>query len=380
MNKMSTLKKIKDIVIYKDEHYNTFPNVIRRTDGSLMVGFRQATDRQKKYIAGINKNFGKVTHVDPTSKAVYITSEDDGATWQKKVNVIYDDFVYGVQDPCLNQLDDGTIFATFFMWKVFKKNDIKEILPSDRIIDDRYVARTDNAYSIRSFDGGNTWDEPIPIDYPGKRSICVRGNIAVLDDGAIVLPVYGDNNAGEASKVVLLKTYDKGKSWEKLSVIPQLEGYGFYEPNIFKTESGKLVVFIRTHKIGEKSVYDPDSVKMSPLITCESFDNGKTWTEPAIREFYSPSPFHPLRLKSGNVILTYGYRYKPYGLRAILLNPECTNFDETEEVILRDDGLGTDIGYTCSVLLNNGDVLITYYYFDEENGYRYIAGTICREV
>jgi sialidase-1 len=356
---MCKIEKIKDIVIYRDEHYNTFPNVIRRKDGTLMVGFRQATDRQKKSIAGSTKNFGKITHTDPSSKAVFVTSNDEGVTWQNKIKDIYDDFVYGVQDPCLNQLSDGTIFATFFMWKVFKKNDLTEILPSDRILEDKFIARKDDSYSIRSHDGGETWDEPIPIKYTEKNHIAVRGNIVVLDDGAIILPVYGDNNIGEPSKVILIKSYDLGKSWEKISEIPQVEGYGYFEPNLYKTESGKLVVFIRSHKTGKKSVYEPDSVKLSPLITSESMDDGKTWTQPILREVYSPSPFHPLRLNSGHIILTYGYRYKPYGLRAILLDAECTDFNKNNEVILRDDGLGTDIGYTSSVLLNNGDVLIT---------------------
>jgi sialidase-1 len=375
---MGKLKFVKNIVIYKDENYNSFPNVIRRADGSLMVGFRQAVDRQVRSIADMNKAFTGVRHIDPTSKAVYVASKDEGETWDQKINIIYDDFVYGVQDPCLNQLADGTIFATFFMWKVFKREDVEESLPSDRVLDDKYVARVDDSYSIRSYDGGITWDEPIPINFAGKKRVTVRGNIAVLDDGAILLPVYGDNEVCEPSQAVILKTYDKGKTWIKLSSIPQINGYGYFEPNLYRTESGKLVVFIRTHKIGVKSVYE--SEKMSPLVTCESIDNGQTWSEPKIREIYSPSPFHALRLNSGNVILTYGYRYKPHGLRAVLLNPECNNFDEAEEVILRDDGLGTDIGYTSSVLLNNGDVLVTYYYYDKDDDYRYIAGTVCREV
>lgn len=377
---MSRLEKVKDLIIFKDENYNTFPNVIKKQDGTIIVGFRQAPDWQRKNINGTNKNFGKVTHIDAASKAVYITSKDDGATWDTKVNVLYDDFVYGVQDPCLNLLNDGTIFCTFFMWKVFKKEDIKEILPSDRIIDEKWIGRRDEAYSIRSFDGGITWDEPIPIQYPGYLPIAVRGNIVVLDDGAILLPAYGDSNIDEPSKVVFLKTYDLGRTWNKISTVPGLPGYSFFEPNLYRTESGKLVTFIRSHKRGDKSVYDPENIEAAPLITSESFDNGNTWSQPVIRKFYSPSPFHVLRLKSGNVIVTYGYRYKPFGLRAFLLNGECSNFDQAEDVILRDDGLGTDIGYTSSVLLNNGDILITYYYFDEEGGSRYIAGTICREV
>ncbi len=49
-------------------------------------------------------------------------------------------------------------------------------------------------------------------------------------------------------------------------------------------------------------------------------------------------------------------------------------------MILRDDGLGFDIGYPTSAQLDNGDILVTYYYFNEDKGVRYIAGTLSREV
>src|SRR5690606_29259578 len=108
-------------------------------------------------------------------------------------------------------------------------------------------------------------------------------------------------------------------------------------------------------------------------------DDGRTWSEPVKREAYSPSPFHALRLQSGRVLLTYGYRLKPYGLRARLLDPECNEIDGAEEIVLRDDGPGTDIGYSHAVQLEDGRILITYYYYDEAGGKRYIAGTWCEE-
>lgn len=377
---MSKIQKIKDFIIYKDHHYNTFPNAIKKKDGTIIVGFRQAPYWEKILRNAPNSNFGKTTHIDPSSKAVYVTSRDGGKTWDKETTVLYDDYVYGVQDPCLNLVNDDTILCTFFMWKVFRKEDVKEILPSDRIIKDKWIGRSDTSYSIRSFDGGKTWDEPIAIDFPGKISISVRGNASTLSDGSVVLPAYGNAKFGEPSKAILLRTKDFGKTWENLSVIASLDDYDLVEPNIYRTDSGKIVALIRAHKRGEKSVYDPGNVKLSPLITCESYDEGITWSKPVGQEIYSPSPFHALRLKSGNVMVTYGYRYKPFGLRAFILKGECDNFDEVEEVVLRDDGFTADIGYTSSVLLDNGDVLITYYYFDAEDEPRYIAGTVCREV
>jgi hypothetical protein len=118
--------------------------------------------------------------------------------------------------------------------------------------------------------------------------------------------------------------------------------------------------------------------KKHPLYTSESYDNGRTWTNVREHAIYSPSPFHALQLQSGHVLLTYGHRYPSYGIRAYVLNGECTNIDEAEQIVLRADGLGRDIGYTSAVQLDNCDILVTYYYFDE-NGERYIAGTLCRE-
>jgi sialidase-1 len=368
------------MIIFKDHHYNTFPNVIKKADGTIIVGFRQAPDWQRVFVKTLYKNFGKITHIDPASKAVYITSKDDGETWDEQVNILYDDFVYGVQDPCLNILKDGTIFCTFFMWKVFKKEDIQDILPSDTIINDTWVGRTDQAYSLRSFDGGKTWDEPVAVRYPGCLFLAVRGNCAELGNGALILPVYGDSQVGEPSQAILLKTNDLGKTWEKVAVLASLPDYDLFEPNIYRTDSGKLVALIRSQRRGKCSACDSGKANTTPLITCESLDYGRTWSKPVLRKIYSPSPFQGIRLSSGNVLVAYGYRYQPFGLRAFIIDGECNNFDQIQDTVLRDDGIGMDIGYTSSVLLNNGDFLITYYYFDEENGSRYIAGTIGREI
>jgi sialidase-1 len=74
-------------------------------------------------------------------------------------------------------------------------------------------------------------------------------------------------------------------------------------------------------------------------------------------------------------LLTYGYRREPFGIRARILNAECTDFKTAAEIILREDGGGTDIGYTWPVQLDEKRVLVTYY-FNIDNGTRHIAGTI----
>ncbi len=45
-----------------------------------------------------------------------------------------------------------------------------------------------------------------------------------------------------------------------------------------------------------------------------------------------------------------------------ILNPECTDFATAEEIILREDGGNSDIGYTWPVLMDGNRVLVTYYF------------------
>jgi hypothetical protein len=74
-------------------------------------------------------------------------------------------------------------------------------------------------------------------------------------------------------------------------------------------------------------------------------------------------------------LLTYGYRHAPFGIRARILNAECTDFATAPEMVLRDDGGTTDLGYPWSVKLNDGQVLVVYY-FNVGTGIQHIAGTI----
>ena len=149
-----TLKPLKHITIYKDNQYNTFPSAVVTGKGQIMVGFRQAPDRMQSY--------GDFVHIDPSSKAVYVTSED-GEHWSPEGDIICDHYFYGVQDPCLNVLRDGTIFSTIFLWKVAEKDDVQGQAGYTHTIFDNWVGKAVGCYSIRSHDHGVTWDHPIPI-------------------------------------------------------------------------------------------------------------------------------------------------------------------------------------------------------------------------
>lgn len=354
---MKRLEPIEHAVIYKDRQYNSFPSLVKLQNGNCIIGFRQAPDRRTGY--------GGHQHIDPSSKAVTVRSLD-GRHWSEQTDVLFDHFFYGVQDPCLNVLADGTIVGTFFMWKVFENGELPE-QPRDRTVYKDWRARKAGAYTIRSVDGGKTWDQPIEISI---NDVAIRGTGVELKDGGLLIPMYRLGKDG--FEVVAARTDDKGVTWSVPGVIACCDGYDFLEPFFYRTPSGKIVAFIRT-RIREGGVAREHE---SPLYTSESLDEGLTWSRPARRSYCSPSPFHALGLHDGSVLLTYGHRYKPYGIRAVMLDPECEKWDDASEVMIREDGGGSDIGYTSSVQLDKQTVLVTYYYYDED-GYRYIAGTFC---
>lgn len=360
---MTAVKVVRHMEIYKDGHYNTFPSITRLAGGGFRLGFRQAPDRRAAY-------GGVITHVDASSKAVSIRSAD-GLAWESATEIIWDDFFVGVQDPCLNALRDGTLFATFFTWKVVEEQDA----PTERKpgawhrVMERWMGRMAGCFTVRSADGGRTWDRPVLV---GLGDVVIRGNCTELADGAILAPFY--EQEGDTFNVVVGRTADRGQTWERYAVIPGYEGrYHFHEPTLYRTESGKLVLFIRSSKLKREPGEEQTA---SPLFTSESTDGGRTWSAVKLWPIYSPSPFNALRLADGRVLLNYGYRYKPFGIRALVLDAECTNLDSAPESVIREDGLGGDIGYTSAVQLDDGRVLITYYYYLED-GSRHIAGSIC---
>ena len=88
-------------------------------------------------------------------------------------------------------------------------------------------------------------------------------------------------------------------------------------------------------------------------------------------------PFHPLALRDGRVLLTYGYREPPYGIRARLLSGPLADPDTADEVVIRADGPCPDIGYPWAVELDDGRVLVCYYWTDGD-GIRHIVGSWLR--
>ncbi|NHE58885.1 sialidase family protein [Cyclobacterium plantarum] len=361
----SSVTKIRDLVIYEDpNYYATFPSIVQKADGGYLLSFRRAPNR--RVVFGESGN----NHVDPNSYLVSMTSKD-GLTWESEPELLYAHDFGGSQDPCLLHLRDGTLLCASYGW-AFLREDGLENLP-DPHFQNRDGSVFLGGYLLRSIDGGRNWSEPIyPPHIEPEINFTPMGNpVPAYNRGAMYEGKSGriywvvaanDQETPRRTSNYLLVSDDKGKNWEHLSTVAKDEEVIFNEASIYETPKGDLVAFIRTANYEDQAVI------------ARSTDGGKSFGQWQSMGFQG-HPLQATRLSDDRVLLVYGYRHEPYGIRARILNSECTDFATAEEIVLREDGGSGDIGYPWAVVLDDHHALVTYY-FNIDNGTRHIAGTI----
>ncbi|MDO4488204.1 MAG: sialidase family protein [Eubacteriales bacterium] len=363
--------------LFRDENYVAFPNLATLKDGTVICAFRHAKERQKEY--------GRVTHVDPTAKDVFIISNDGGKSFDKTLHEIINDGM-SEQDPCLNVLSDGRIIVTYFRWELVSIGKGKARWGAafekfGRQLAGKYDCFEYGAACSISDDNGKTWQHMTPIIMDGWQGKgAVRGNITELPDGTLLLPLYGAKSITELSRAVLMRSTDRGETWEEYSLMAFDEECkkNFLEPNMYRTESGRLIGLYRTQTDYLAPGVDFEETYLNLHISI-SEDDGKTFGEVIeIPNCWCSSPVHALRLKSGKVLLTYGYRREPFGIRARLCNAELTDIAEAEEIIITEGAINGDLGYPCSLQLADGEILVSYY-ISADDGIRTIDVARLRE-
>ena len=354
------INKVKDIIIYEDPlFYASFSSVVKRPDGELLVAFRRAPNR---------RNFGETsyTHVDPNSYLVMVRSRN-GENWSKEPELIYAHPFGGSQDPCLLQLRDGTLLCASYGWAIMKPESFEKF---NDPVSWQKLATFLGGYIVRSTDGGKNWEGPVyPTSVPSetRRNILGytmpaynRGAMCEGKSGRIYWAVAAPNPS-RGFGVYLMTSDDKGMTWNYNCPVATDSVASFNETSVYETPKGDIVAFLRTANFNDQA------------CIARSTDGGKSFKWESMD--FQGHPLNALRLPDNRVLLTYGYRHEPYGIRARILNAECTDFAASEEFILRDDGGGFDIGYTWPVQLDGNKVLVVYY-FNKNDGIRYISGTI----
>lgn len=358
------LKVLSSRIVYHDQrYYSSFPGLAATGDGKLIAVFRRAPNYNG--LPGIPKGFR--CHGDITSQLMSVTSADSGESWSAP-ELVWAPPEGGSQDGGLFY-DGKYLYANSFTWRFVPGKTaeaLKECGQDEYLHDYMTFMVPHGSYVMRSEDCGGSWDGPfMPEPLPGDREVLPgvplqlhnRGNICRLPDGRLLLTGQILGNRPEFhSSVGIYQSSDNGKSWQYLVTPAEDHGVAvFEEPFLYVTDSGKWVMLIRCHRsvTGER-------FESAQLFVTESFDGGKSWSVPYNTGVHAEPP-SACRLQDGSVLVVYGYRQEPYGVRARICDSELCNISSAKEYIIRDDAGQGDTGYPAAVPIGDNRYLVVYY-------------------
>lgn len=217
-----------------------------------------------------------------------------------------------------------------------------------------------------SYDRGKTWEGPFLLPQFDTPGIAARTDYIVDGSATCTLFLTAAKQNRREGRPLAVRTEDGGETWKFLSWIgPEPTGFAIM-PTTVRLSENELLTVVRRREDNRRWI-----------AAYRSKDNGHSWefcNDPT-DELGQGNPASMIMLYDGRLCLAYGYRAEPYSIRARLSSDNGHSW--SREIILRDDGLSQDIGYTQMVQRPDGKVVVVYYFCDPETGpERYIAATI----
>ena len=325
------------VVSLRPNQYHGWPTLARRRNGQLLL-----------VCSG-----GRESHVCPFGQVELMRSDDDGKTWtfpRVLLDLAIDDRDVGILETARDTLL-ATTFSSLAYEYQFNNGNINKWDAARqarwRGAHNRISAAERKAqlgtWMLRSTDGGVTWSTPYDsiVNSP-------HGPIQLADGRQL----YAGKDLWKSGQWIgVCESTDDGRSWKKLAQIPTRAGDDpgeYHELHAVEATNGTIVVQIRNNNPANRS----------ETLQTESPDGGKTWSVPHPIGVWG-LPSHLLRLRDGRLLMSYGYRRKPFGNQARI----STDHGKTwgEPVTISGDGANGDLGYPSTVELQDGTLLTAWY-------------------
>ena len=330
--------------------YSAFPHLAMLDGEEMIVAFRQAPRE------------AVVRHTHPRSVITVMRSYDLGRSWDGEGSAQL--AAGGVQEFSLLYAGGGRVVGALAKHHVVSLGEgARAGFPSQR---HEYPYRLAGAYWAWSENHGLTWRlEDVRLVEPGTMpsSATIR-----LNDGSILMATYGSPSVPVCSAFAH-RTTDGGVTWSKPVVMAEgSERTRVYqEPAVVELEPGRILAL---HRTDQNKVDNPGIFWRN-----ESDDCGRSWTQPEETGIFSGACPRLLKAADGRIVLTFGRRRKPFGVRAMISSDGGRTWGDTAWV-LREAANGNQ-GYTSSLQLADGS-MFTACYGENDAGVTGIVGTFWR--
>lgn len=215
-----------------------------------------------------------------------------------------------------------------------------------------------------SADRGKSWHGPYRLPNFGQPGTAARTDYLVNSRHDLSIFLTAAKSDGQEGRVIAARTRDGGKTWTfEAFVTPEPEGNEYaIMPSSVRLDASTILTAVRYRKF---------------IDLYRSRDGGKTWERigrPAPQTGGNPPSL--VRLRDTRLVLTYGYRLAPFGIRARVSADNGNTWGD--EIVLREDGGNWDLGYTRTVERTDGRLVTVYYFNTGADSERFIGATIWR--
>ena len=356
-------------LIFEKEKYISFPNLCLGKNGEILCTYRKAS----KFSFDAAKN-NLATHHDPDSSIHLAHLEIDlKNNFFVKKNIKVYDTSYGVNDPSITLLKNKNYLIRFVALEITNSSDYKH-KKNKKIFSHRVehglITNVVGQIVLKSSDL-ITWEQLSIVEDADFGPSCGRDPIIELEDDTLLMPGYV-GAPGRSDVSILHRSFNQGKSWDFTSLIAidmegkysQMHGINFNETNILNCGNGHLIAAIR----GDTTFYTTDKTFMpvggvGKIYISHSHDGGLCWSKPYDSGIFG-QPAQLNLLKNGDILLTYGYRKKPYGTR-ISISKDLGRTWEKPILISREFNIW-DCGYPSTIEIDHNKFLTVYYGADEK--------------